>query len=112
MREEYLITLRKSRKKYCSKRDIKERDIDLNFFDQKNKLEWLIRIVHEPVNARTPEEKESQVRLVRQRHPRLADNVTEEGKHLTQHKSTIKSIEQVCLQMIAREEQQHKNYTK
>ena len=103
-REEYLTTLRKLTKNYCAKRDIKEGDVVLDLLDRKNKLEWPIRIVHEALKARAPGEKEPRVRSVWLRHPIPADKVTDEGKHLTQHKYTKRGIEQVSLLEEALEE--------
>ena len=95
-REEYLTTLRKLTKNYCAKRDLKEGDVVLDLLDRKNKLEWPIRIVHEALKARAPGE-EPKVRSVWLRHPIPADKVTDEGKHLTQHKYTRRGTEQFRL---------------
>ena len=103
-KEEYLTTLRKLTKNYCAKRDIKEGDVVLDLLDRKNKLEWPIRIVHEALKARAPGEKEPRVRSVWLRHPIPSDKVTDEGKHLTQHKYTKRGIEQVSLLEEALEE--------
>ena len=103
-REEYLPTLRRPTKNYCAKRDIKEGDVVLDLLDRKNKLEWPIRIVHEALKARAPGEKEPKVRSVWLRHPIPADKVTDEGKHLTQHKYTKRGIEQISLLEEALEE--------
>ena len=103
-REEYLTTLRKLTKNYCAKRDLKEGDVVLDLLDRKNKLEWPIRIVHEAMKARASGEKEPKVRSVWLRHPIPADKVTDEGKHLTQHKYTRRGIEQVSLLEEALEE--------
>ena len=90
--------MRKLRKNYCAKRDIKEGDVVLDLLDRKNKLEWPIRIVHEALKARAPGEKEPNVRSVWLRHPIPADKVTDEGKHLSQHKYTNGGTEQISLQ--------------
>ena len=103
-KEEYLTTLRKLTKNYCAKTDLKEGDVVLDLLDRKNKLEWPIRIVHEALKARAPGEKEPRVRSVWLRHPIPADKVTDEGKHLTQHKYTKRGIEQISLLEEALEE--------
>ena len=98
-----MTTLRKLTKNYCAKRDLKEGDVVLDLLDRKNKLKWPIRIVHEALKARAPGE-EPKVRSVWLRHPIPADKVTDEGKHLTQHKYTRRGIEQVSLLEEALEE--------
>ena len=99
-----MTPLRKLTKNYCAKRDLKEGDVVLDLLDRKNKLEWPIRIVHEAMKARASGEKEPKVRSVWLRHPIPADKVTDEGKHLTQHKYTRRGIEQVSLLEEALEE--------
>ena len=99
-----MTTLRKLTKNYCAKRDLKEGDVVLDLLDRKNKLEWPIRIVHEAMKARASGEKEPKVRSVWLSHPIPADKVTDEGKHLTQHKYTRRGIEQVSLLEEALEE--------
>ena len=76
----------------------------IDLLDRKNKLEWPIRIVHEALKGRASGEKEPKVRSVWLRHPIPADKVTDEGKHLTQHKYTRRGIEQVSLLEEALEE--------
>ena len=99
-----MTTLRKLTKNYCAKRDLKEGDVVLDLLDRKNKLEWPIRIVHEAMKARASGEKEPKVRSVWLRHPIPADKVTDEGKHLNQHKYSRRGIEQVSLLEKALEE--------
>ena len=99
-----MTTLRKLTKNYCAKRNLNEGNVVLDLLDRKNKLEWPIRIVHEAMKARASGEKEPKVRSVWLRHPIPADKVTDEGKHLTQHKYTRRGIEQVSLLEEALEE--------
>ena len=72
--------------------------------NRKNKIEWPTSIVHDALKSRAPGEKEPKVRSVWLRHPIPADKVTDEGKHLTQHKYTRRGIEQVSLLEEALEE--------
>ena len=97
-REEYLTTLLKLTKNYCAKRDLNEGEVVLDLVNRRNKLERPKRIVHEAFKARIPGEKEPKVRSVWLRHSIPADKVTDEGKHLTQHKYTRGGIEQVSLE--------------
>ena len=85
-REEYLTTLRKLTKNYCAKRDIKEGDVVLDLLDRTTKLEWPIRVVHEALKARAPGEKEPKGRSLLIRYSIPTNKVTDEDKHLIQHK--------------------------
>ena len=103
-RESYLTTLRELTKNYCVTRNLKKGDVVLDLIDRKTKLDWPIRIVHKALEQRKAGEKEPKVRSVWLRHPISADNITDKGKHLTQHKYTKRGIEQVSLLEEALEE--------
>ena len=94
--------MRRLTKNYCAKRDIKEGDVVLDLLDRKNKLEWPIQIVQVKITA--PREKEPKLRSVWQPHPIPADKVSDEEKHLTEHKYTKRGIEQISLLEEALEE--------
>ena len=91
-------------KELLRKKRNKEGDVVPDLLDRKNKVEWIIRIVHMALKARAPEEKEPRVRSVWLRRPIPADKVKHESKHLTQHKYTMRGIEQVSLPEEALEE--------
>ena len=103
-RESYLMTLRELTKNYCVQRNLKKGDVVLDLIDRKTKLDWPIRVVHEALEQRKAGEKEAKVRSVWLRHPIPADQVTDKGKHRTQHKYTKRGIEQVSLLEEALEE--------
>ena len=83
---------------------LKEGRYSIRLNRQKKKLDWPIRVVHEALEQRKAGEKEPKVRSVWLRHPISADNITDKGKHLTQHKYTKRGIEQVSLLEEALEE--------
>ena len=60
--------------------------------------------MHEALKARATGEKEPRVRSVWLGYPIPADKVTDEGKHLTEHKYTKRGTEQVSLLEEALEE--------
>ena len=98
------MTLRELTKSYCVQRNLKKGDVVLDLIDRKTKLDWPIRVVHEALEQRKAGEKETKVRSVWLRHPIPADQVTDKGKHRTQHKYTKRGIEQVSLLEEALEE--------
>ena len=98
-REEYLVQLRQLTKNYCNSKDLKKGDLVLLIRERINKLHWPIAIVEEALPGR-----DNKTRSVWLRLPITSDNITKEGKHLTQHKYVKRGIEQVSLLEEALEE--------
>ena len=94
-------------KELLSKKRHKKGDVVIDLLDRKNELDWTIKIVHEALKAKAPGDKEPILRPVWLRPPIPADNITDQGKYLTQHKYTKRSIKQISLLEESREKQQH-----
>lgn len=67
----------------------------MDLLNTNNKLELPIRIVHKTLKARVHGEKEPRVWSAWLRHPIPGDKITDEGKHLTQHKYTKRGIKHI-----------------
>ena len=94
------MQLRQLTKNYCNKKDLQKGDLVLLLRERINKLHWPIALVEEVFKGR-----DGKTRSIGLRLPISADNITKEGKHLTQHKYVRRGIEQVSLLEEALEQQ-------